>query len=362
MIVGARGPFLFDENARQYVDLCAGYGAVWLGHAHPAVREALSRQLDTYAAPGYLPEAALERARRAFEPFLPRGHFLGGLYSTGMEAVETALRAARVHTGRMDVAGFAGSEHGRSQLTGAIGGAYAAANVHTLPGFGAEPDRLLGEWRALLRRAALAAVVIEPIQMTGGGHSIALQVCREIMASARREGVLVVFDEALTGLYRCGERYFWESAGEAPDILVLGKGLASGFPASALTLREGTAWDRERVRPGSTYWNHPLACASVSATLEVLAGMDAAARVASISRVIRARLARFELRGQGALWCVGSPRPGEQKALADELLDAGVVVSYYDRYLRLLPTLDVPLELLASACDAIAKAHVARFG
>jgi acetylornithine/succinyldiaminopimelate/putrescine aminotransferase len=183
------------------------------------------------------------------------------------------------------------------------------------------------------------------------------------MASARREGVLVVFDETLTGLYRCGERYFWESAGDAPDILVLGKGLASGFPASALTLREGTAWDRERVRPGSTYWNHPLACAAAAATLEVLGAMpDAAARVAAMSRVIRERLGRLELRGQGAMWCVGSPRAGEQKALADALLEAGVVVSYYDRYLRLLPTLDIPLDLLASACDAIARAHVARFG
>jgi adenosylmethionine-8-amino-7-oxononanoate aminotransferase len=123
------------------------------------------------------------------------------------------------------------------------------------------------------------------------------------------------------------------------------------------------AWDRERVRPGSTYWNHPLACAAVAATLEVLLAMgDVDARVAAIERVIRERLGGLELRGRGAMWCLGSPRAGEQKALADALLAAGVVVSYYDRYLRLLPTLDIPPDRLAWTCDAIASAHVARFG
>ena len=363
MIVGARGPHLLDDEGHEYIDLCAGYGSVWLGHGHPAVRAALAKQLERYAAPGYLPEAALERARRAFVPFLPAGHFLGGLYSTGMEAIETALRAARAHTGRTDVAGFAGSEHGRSYFTAAIGGAYAVAHVHTLPGFDREGEQLLGEWRALLRHAVLAAVVVEPIQMTGGGHVLPAGLGRELLASAHAAGTLVIYDETLTGLHRGGARYFWETLGEPPDILVLGKGLASGFPASALTLREGTAWDRGRVRPGSTYWNHPLACAAVAATLETLAAMpEVDARVAAIATVVRERLGRFELRGRGAMWCVGSPRPDRQQALADALLARGVVVSYYDRYLRLLPTLDIPLETLASACDAIAAAHVALFG
>lgn len=363
MIVGARGPHLLDDEGREYIDLCAGYGSVWLGHGHPAVREALAKQLERYAAPGYLPEAALERARHAFVPFLPPGHFLGGLYSTGMEAIETALRAARAHTGRTDVAGFAGSEHGRSYLTAAIGGAYGAAHVHTLPGFDREGAQLLDEWRALVRRVPLAAVLVEPIQMTGGGHVLPAALGRELLASARAAGVVVIFDETLTGLHRCGPRYFWQTLGEAPDILVLGKGVANGFPASALTLREGTAWDRERVRPGSTYRNHPLACVAVAATLETLAAMpEVDARVTAIGALVRERLGRFELRGRGAMWCLGSPRADRQKALADALLAKGVVVSYYDRYLRLLPTLDIPLETLASACDAIAAAHVALFG
>ena len=363
MIVGARGPRLLDDEGREYLDLCAGYGSVWLGHGHPAVRQALASQLERYAAPGYLPEATLERAQRAFLPFLPAGHFLGGIYSTGMEAVETALRAARAQTGRTDVAGFVGSEHGRSFLTAAIGSGQPVPFAHTLPGFAHDPGRLLAEWRALVRRVPLAAVLVEPIQMTGGGHALAEQFGRELLASARAEGIVVIFDEALTAPHRCGARYFWQALGEAPDIVVLGKGIANGFPASALTLRTGVAWDRERVRPGSTYWNHPLACVAVAATLETLAAMpDIDARVAAIGAVVRERLGRFELRGRGAMWCLGSPRADRQKALAEALLAQGVVVSYYDRYLRLLPTLDTSTETLASACDAIAAAHVALFG
>lgn len=365
MIVGARNERLIDGGGREYIDLCAGYGSVWLGHNHPAVNRALAQQLEGYAAPGYLPVAALDVAREAFAAFLPAGHFLGGIYSTGMEAVETALRAAWAHTGRRDLAGFAGSTHGRSFLASALGAAAPDPLhpfVHPLPAYDAGADRLGAELRRLVKRVKLAALVVEPVQMTGGGHEIPPAFCRELLALAREEGIVTVFDETLTGLYRTGTRYFWESAGTPPDILVLGKGLANGFPASAVVLRQGMAWDRERVRPSSTYWNHPLACAAVAATLDALARMpDAAARVAQIERIVRESLGSLELRGRGALWCLGVPQPERLRRFADAILDAGVVVSYYERYVRLLPPLTIGQDELARACSAIAAAHADTF-
>jgi acetylornithine/succinyldiaminopimelate/putrescine aminotransferase len=281
-VVEARDERLRDATGRVYVDLCMGYGSVWLGHGHPAVTRAVAAQLDAYAAPGYLPTAVQEAARGALAAFLPQTHFVGGFYSTGMEAVETALRAARVHTGRVDIAGFSGSEHGRSFLTAAIGGTPVGGSpgfVHHLQPF--TPDGLKVLERDLARlagRVALAAIVVEPVQMTAGGWEITPASCEALFRIARERGICVIFDETLTGLHRCGPRFYADVAGVDPDILVLGKGLGNGFPCAAVALRKGFAWDREHVRPGSTFWNHPLACAAASATLDELSRLGAADR------------------------------------------------------------------------------------
>jgi acetylornithine/succinyldiaminopimelate/putrescine aminotransferase len=356
MIAGARGEWVEDADGRWLLDLCAGYGSVWLGHDHADVRGAVEAQLACYAAPGYLPFEALEKARAALARFVPHGHFVGGLYSTGMEAMETALRAAWAHTGRRDIAGFAGSTHGRSFLTAAIGEGDALPFVHNLPAFSAAA---LDE---LASRVELAAIVVEPLLMSGGGGALERDACERIFAVAAAQGAAVVFDETLTGLYRCGARSYADAMGVVPDVMVLGKGLANGFPAAAVSLKRGFAWDRERVRPGSTYWNHPLACAAVAATLEALERIDAAAKVSAIERTIVAALGHLALRGRGAMWCLESPRADRQQAFADAIRRAGVVVSYHDRYIRLLPPLTIDAGSLERACRAIASAHADTFG
>jgi 4-aminobutyrate aminotransferase-like enzyme len=365
VIVGARNERLFDAAGREYIDLCAGYGSVWLGHNHAGVNGALSAQLERYAAPGYLPFEALEQARRALAAFIPHGHFVGGIYSTGMEAMETAVRAACAHTGRAHLAGFAGSTHGRSFLTSALGGAAPEPlqpYVHTLPGFSSDEQTIAKALHELASEFALAAIVVEPVQMTGGGYELPGKTCAELFAIARARGSVVIFDETLTGLYRCGARSYAEAAGVQPDIMVLGKGLANGFPASAVSLRQGMAWDRERVRPASTYWNHPLACAGIAATLEELSRVDVPQRVAAIEAIIRSELGGLQLRGRGAMWCLASPQPGRQQRFAEAIMESGVVVSYYEHYIRLLPPLTIAPDVLIQACRMIARAHAHTFG
>lgn len=356
MIVGARGERLVDESGREYIDLCAGYGSVWLGHDHPEVRRALVAQLERYAAPGYLPFEALERSRAALAAFIPAGHFVGGIYSTGMEAMETALRAAWAQTGRRDVAGFAGSTHGRSLVTAALGGTGTLPFVHSLPEFS---TAALAE---LARRVKLAAIVVEPVLMSGGGRELGREACERVFAVAAEHGAAVIFDETLTGLYRCAARSYADAMGVVPDVMVLGKGLANGFPAAAVSLKRGFAWDRDKVRPGSTYWNHPLACASIAATLDVLLRADPAAKVERIARTIGLTLGHLALRGRGAMWCLESPRDGRQRELAEAILRAGVLVSYYGRHIRLLPPLTIDPQALERACGAIAAAHADTFG
>jgi len=363
LIAGARGATLVGRDGREYLDLSMGYGSVWLGHGDPAVTRALQEQLARYAAPGHLSSGALEAAEAAFAGLLPDGYFLGGIYSTGMEAIEAALRAAWAHTGRLDVAGFSGSEHGRSFVAAALGGAARRgepAFVHRLPGFADAAAAPALE--ALARGTALAAVVVEPIQMTGGGHALGKDLCARLFALAREKGFAVIFDEALTAPYRCGSRFFFDGAGQAPDVLVLGKGLGNGFPCAAVALREGFTWDRARVRPGSTYWNHPLACAAVAATLGELARLDPARKVQAIEAVVRGSLGGCDLRGSGAMWCLGIPDAARQPAFVAKLLEKGVVASYYPGYVRLLPPLTIDPAELRRGCEAIRQAHADTFG
>ena len=365
VIVSAKDEWLRGRDGREYLDLSMGYGSVWLGHGDESVLRALTAQLARYAAPGYLPTETLDAAVAALSRFLPDTHFVGGIYSTGMEAVEAALRAAWTQTGRIDVAGFEGSEHGRSFVASALGGVPLHGNpafVHRLPGFRAPAGELERELERLAARVELAAIVVEPVQMTGGGHEIGAGAGRFVLELARQRGIPVIFDEALTGLHRCGARLYSDLLGQAPDIIVLGKGLANGFPCAAVALRHGFAWDRARVRPGSTYWNHPLACAALAATLNGLAQLQPANKVRSIERVVRETLGELELHGRGAMWCLGFPDATRQAAFVGRVLDAGVVASYYDRYLRLLPSLRIDLGELARGCEAIRRAYADTFG
>ena len=365
-IVSAQGDRLRDRSGREYIDLCMGYGSVWLGHNHPAVTQALITQLDGYSAPGYLPTAAQDAVHMAMAAFMPDTHFLGGLYSTGMEAVETALRAACVQTGRCDIAGFGGSVHGRSFVTAAIGGKSGAAApefVHTLQPFTPDGLELLeADLTRLSERVPLAAIIVEPVQMTAGGHEISPVACRVLHRIARDKGIAVIFDETLTGLHRCGPRFYADLAGDWPDIVVLGKGMANGFPCAAVVLRKGFAWDRARVKPGSTFWNHPLACAAASATMEQLSCNEAGARVERIATGITGILGELELRGRGAMWCLGVPDRDRIAVFAQKLLAQGVVVSYFDRYIRLLPSVMAESETLLQACGTIRKVYADTFG
>jgi acetylornithine/succinyldiaminopimelate/putrescine aminotransferase len=365
-IVAAHDDWLRDESGREYIDLCMGYGSVWLGHNHPAITETMIAQLQSYPAPGYLPTRVQDDALEAMAAVVPDTHFLGGLYSTGMEAVETALRAASVHTGRRDIAGFRGSVHGRSFITSAIGGSPSNAGpdfVHQLRPFTPEGLSVLeADFTRLACRLDLAAVVLEPIQMTAGGYEISKEACETLFQIAGDRNIPVIFDETLTGLYRCGSRFYADLVGKWPDILVLGKGMANGFPCAAVILRKGMAWDRERVRPGSTFWNHPLACAAVTAVLGELSHIKPVETVARIAAVVTEELGDLELRGRGAMWCLGVPDRNRLSRFAGRLLELGVVVSYYDRYIRLLPPIAVAPNVLSSACRTIRRAYADTFG
>lgn len=361
-IVSADNDLLVDATGHCLIDLFSANGAALLGHAQPAIAAAVKAQLDAVWLTGGLPTPALDAARAAIEAVLPASLACAGLYSTGMEAAEFAMRIARVHTGRGDFIGFGHSMHGKSALTAALGWADAPASprVHRLSPWHAVPlEALLQEVDACLSQHPVAAMFFEPVLGSGGGHVAPAALCEALAGLCRRHGSLLVVDEILSGLHRTGPVLAYPAAASDPDIVLLGKALGNGFPVSAVALRPGLAL-APAMLPGSTFAGNPLAAAAVVATLEQVRQADLPARVAAIEARVRGLagdLPGATLRGQGALWMIELPSAERARALVRALYRRGVFANCTAQYLRWMPAATITPTHLARACNVLADAY-----
>ncbi len=363
-IVSARNDLLIDAAGHRLIDLFSANGAAFLGHAHPRIAQALKQQLDAVWLTGGLPTDAGDAARQALQACLPSQLHLAGLYSTGMEAVEFAMRMARVHTGRPGFVGFDRSMHGKSLATAALGWANAPAVpiVHRLPSFADQPPaQVLQRLEDCLRQHPVAAVFLEPVLGSGGGHVAPQAWCAELIALCHAHGALVVADEILCGVHRTGP--FLAHAprqvdASSPDLLLLGKGLGNGFPVAAVAARADIGCTAAML-PGSTYAGNPLAARAVAATLAELPALDAPARVSAIAQAVQGALTGVDgvvLRGCGALWMLEVASAARAQSLARRLYRQGVFVSCTAHYLRVLPAATITPTHLAQALAAVREA------
>ena len=363
-LVRAQGTWVSGADGRWLVDMVNGYGAVFLGHGAPPVVAAAHRQLDHLWTVGRLPTDVLEEAVAAVCKILPAGLGLAGLYSTGMEAIEFALRLAMQHTGRSELAAFGRSMHGKSALTAALAWPYSALRIgglHTLPAPGTLDEHvLLGALEDVLASGCVAALLIEPLQGSNGGHALSPYALAQALALCRRYGTLCLFDEILTGLYRTGTRFVADFAAEPPDVLVFGKSMANGLPCSAVAARHDLPVTAAAL-PGSTFAGNAMVAAVAAATLKCLAARDVVAEIAAIDGCVRENLtplveAGIVLRGRGALWLLGLGSATAAERAEQNLRDEGVLVGTNSAYLRLLPSLALELPLLKWVCERTVQA------
>ena len=360
----AAGSRVVTADGRSMIDLVSGFGAVFLGHCHPKIVARLQAQLGRVWACARYPHAPLAEAQQAIETLLPEGYAFGGMGSTGMEIAEFAMRIAARHTGRREFVGFASSMHGKSSLTAALGWHNApvgSAQAHLLPFVGtASEEEILERLSALLGGGTIAAVFVEPIQGSNGGHEASIGFHERLIEACRAHGTLVVYDEILTGLHRTGSCFYADRLAQQPDLLLFAKAMGHGFPASALALRAPLQVTPDSL-PGSTFSGNPLAAAAVAATLHEMALLDMPAQVARIERTVRAAFAErpelgVALRGRGALWVLeGGPGMRLAEAVA-AIARSGVLVSSHGRCIRLLPAATIAQPELEDACARIAEA------
>jgi 4-aminobutyrate aminotransferase-like enzyme len=339
----AVGANVLDVDGNRYVDLTAGFGVAAIGHRHPAVVAAVTRQAtelvhglgDVAAHP-----ARVELARRlaALAPVdEPRVHFA----TSGADAVEIALKCALAATGRAGVLAFDPGYHGSTAGALAVTSrtafrapfaAHLQPHVVRLP-FAAPP----AEISRRLAGGAVGAVLVEPVVGREGVLVPPAGWLAQLAAAARAAGALFVADEIFTGFGRTGRLFAVEHDSVRPDLLCVGKALGGGLPVAA-TIGRRQPMEVWRVAGealhAATFLAHPLACAAALATLDLFAGEPLVARAAALGETLAPRLAALaarhravrDVRGVGALWALELDSAATAKAFVDACRARGVLL------------------------------------
>ena len=274
------GSVVEDVDGNLFLDLNAGIAVTSTGHAHPRVVDAIQRQAEELihysASDFFLPiySDVCERLDRIAGMSKPARSFLT---NSGTEAVEAGIKLARYATGRQYVIAFFGSFHGRSY--GSVSLTASKARYRT--GFGPLLPGVLHSFfgdfeyleevlfKRLVSPHEVAAIVVEPILGEGGYVLPPEGWFRYLRELCSEHGILLVADEVQSGMGRTGKMWAIQHFGAEPDILLVGKGIASGMPLGAMVARDDLmTW--EIGAHGSTYGGNPLSCAAALATIDLI--------------------------------------------------------------------------------------------
>ncbi len=357
-LVRGSGATVWDADGTAYTDFLAGLAVSSVGHAHPRVVAAVTRQLETlgHVSNLYLNRPSLELADRLVELAGVEGTVFFG--NSGAEANEAALKLARrVRPGGGFVAaegGFHGRTLGALSVTGQP--AKRAPFEPLLPGVTFVP------YGDASIPPGTAALILEPVQGEGGVVPAPAGYLAAARAACDAAGALLVLDEVQTGIGRTGAWFAWQHEGVVPDVMTLAKGLAGGLPIGACVAFGAAA---DAFRPGdhgSTFGGNPVVCAAALAVLDVIEQEGLLDRATKLGERLATGLAALpgvaEVRGAGLLLGVVLEQPAAQ-AVEATLRDAGFLVNAIgDTVIRLAP----PLVVSERQIDALVPAFAAALG
>ncbi len=317
------GHYLYDTEGKRYLDFACGIATTVLGHRHPAVTEAITRQADCLLhicnALGYVePVSELAAELAAVLPDPLDTVFFG---NSGSEAIEGALKLARRVTGRPGVVAFAGGFHGRTMGAVSVTSSnvnYRAGYEPLLPGVylspfpdvyaaGGDEDRATGEALDALHRvfatqipaSSVAALLIETVQGEGGYRPAPVAFLQGLRDLCDEHGILYIADEVQCGYGRTGRMWGFEHAGIIPDVVCLAKAIANGLPLAAIVSRRGLQERWGRGAHGSTFGGNPVACAAGVAVLRTIQEQGLVANAAARGGELMAGLHQLAQRDSG---------------------------------------------------------------
>src|SRR6266699_440256 len=394
----ASGSIVTDVNGREYLDCFAGISVVSAGHNNPQVIAAAKTQMEkvVHCASYIYHVAPVADLAEKIAHIAPRGLTKTFFGNGGAEAVEGAMKLARLYTDKHEFIPLHASFHGRSwgtlSVTGNVGrkrrgGPYAPGVT-----FAPAPYAYRSQWpndpeecgrqcaRAIedvIRFTTsddVAAFIVEPVMGEGGIIVPPRNYFKEVKKVLDHHGILFIADEVQSGFARTGKMFAIEHYGVEPDILVTAKGIADGFPLSAFTTRPEIA---AAYKPGdhlSTFGGSPVSCAAALANIQFMLDEDLPARAAEIGEYAMKKLRELqkhnpiigEVRGLGLM--IGAelvrdekltPASSEAEAIRDSLLRQGVLVGVggvYGNVVRFQPPLIITKEQIDHAINAFATA------
>jgi acetylornithine/N-succinyldiaminopimelate aminotransferase len=361
------GPYLFATDGKKYLDFASGVAVTSLGHCHPHLIAALTRQAQQLWHSSNLFQVA---GQQIVAERLIAHSFADSVFfcNSGAEAVECAIKVARKyqaetgHSERYRVIACTGSFHGRTLATLA-----AAGNEKYLKGFGPPAPGFeqvaygnLNEMRAKVT-GETAAILVEPVQGEGGLATAPEGYLKGLRAICDEFGLVLVYDEVQCGMGRTGKLFAHQWEGVAPDVLATAKALGGGFPVGACLATERAAIGMTPGTHGSTFGGNPLAMAVANAVLDVMLAPGFFVGVERIATVLRRRLEAVvaaypkvfsERRGKGLLTGIKCVVPNTDMVV--KLRQAGLLtVAAGENVVRLLPPLIIDEHHVDEAIDAI---------
>ena len=368
----ARNAELWDIEGRRFIDFAGGIAVLNTGHCHPRIQAAIAEQLQRFTHSCYqvVPYVSYVSLAERISEIVPiEGAKKLAFFSTGAEAIENAIKIARVATGRGGVIAFGGAFHGRSlfavSLTGKVQpykagfGPFPPEIFHApFPGEGAsleDSKRAMEQlFKCDIEPSRVAAIVFEPVQGEGGFNVIQKDAVKWLRQLCDQHGIVMIADEVQTGFARAGKMFAMEHFGVSPDLMTLAKSMAGGTTLSAVV---GKAALMDAPAPGGlggTYAGNPLAIAAAHTVLDIMheerlverANVLGTRLVTRLKKLQQANTAICDVRGLGAMIAcefvnpaTGAPDADRTKQVQQAALKKGLLLlscGVYANVLRFL--------------------------
>ena len=361
-IVRGQGAILFDVDGNEYLDCSSGHGVANLGHAHPKIAAAIAEQASTlitlFESYPNDKRAALMQKLASLVPGLERVFFC----NSGTEAVEAALKFARLSTGplRANIVAAMRAFHGRTfgSLSATFNKKYRQGVEPLVPGFSHVPYNNVEALENAVTDET-AAVILEVIQGEGGVYPADVDYIQAARRICDERGALLIVDEIQSGFGRTGKMFAVQHFDVTPDLLCCAKSLAGGVPIGAVLIGEKV----QNLTPGvhgSTFGGNPLSCAAALAALAAIEEEDLAGQAVEKGAYLMEKLCQIEsplireVRGMGLMVGIELKQKVTPylKALQEKrviALNAGMTV------LRLLPPLVISYEQIDRLVDALTE-------
>jgi 4-aminobutyrate aminotransferase/(S)-3-amino-2-methylpropionate transaminase len=387
----AKNAELWDVEDNRYIDFGMGIAVCNTGHSHPKIVEAVKAQVEKFSHTCLMVnpyEVAVELAEKLTKLAPGKSDKKAILVNSGAEAVENCVKIARAHTGKRGIIAFNGGFHGRTSMTMGLTGKMAPykntfgpfpGEIYHVPfpaaAYGASVKDSLKAIKNLFKFDIspddVAAIIIEPVQGEGGFYAAPIEFLQELRKLCDEHNIVFIVDEIQTGFGRTGKMFCMEYTDIEPDLITMAKGIAGGYPLSAVVGKKEIMDAPGPGGLGGTYGGSPVACVAALAVLEIIEKENLIERANEIGKIFNDRLTKLQsqfpdlisdVRNKGAmiaieLMCDGNPGKPNATLTKDIIANAskyGLLLlscGFNSNVIRFLPALTISDALINEGLD-----------